>query len=93
MLGTKLFDALGPSPARTIDRIGDFRAFAREWLGDFRHRFHGPRDAAALLHAIAQARAESGTLRAFFESEYRPEEPDVAGLLSRVAGRQIGWMR
>ena len=85
----RLLAALGPSPAAALDRVADFRAFARERLAGFRHRFHGPAEAAALLHAIAAARAKAGSVRAFFESEFRPEEPDVAGLLSRVANRLL----
>jgi len=84
-----LLAALGDSPARELDRIGDFRELARERLSGFRHRFHGARDAAALLFAIARARRELGSLRAFFETELRPEERDVGGLLSRVARKLV----
>ena len=86
---SRLLEALGPRPARALDQIGDFSAFARERLGGFRHRFHGARDAAALLLAISHARAEAGSVRAYFEAERRPEEPDVAGLLSRVARKLL----
>ena len=84
---TRLFDALGESPARLLGGVGDWRRFARERLLGFRHRFHGSRDAAALLYAIASLKASAGSLRAAFESERREEEEDVAGLLSRVVGR------
>ncbi len=80
----RLLDALGPRPAQTLDAVRDFSVFARERLAGFRHRFHGARDAAALLHAIACARREGGSVRAFFEGRFRPEEPDVEGLLTRV---------
>jgi uncharacterized protein (TIGR02757 family) len=83
----RIVDALGAHPARSLDRISDFQNFARERLGGFRHRFHSAQDASLLLFVIAQARRQSGTLRAFFESEFRDEEPDVAGLLSRVAAK------
>ena len=83
----RLLSSLGPRPARALEHIGDFRAFAREELFGFRHRFHGAADAAALLYAIARARAEAGSVRAFFERELRPEEPDVAGLVSRAVAR------
>ena len=85
----RILTALGPRPAAGLDAIGDFRAFARESLSGFRHRFHGARDAAALLMAISRVRAEAGSVRAFFERELRPEEPDVAGLLSRVVARLL----
>ncbi|HTR01580.1 MAG TPA: TIGR02757 family protein [Thermoanaerobaculia bacterium] len=87
----KVLAALGPRPAAALDRVADFRAFAREDLLGFRHRFHGARDAAALLYAIARVRAEAGSVRAFFERELRPEEPDVAGLVSRVVARLLAF--
>ncbi len=83
----RLLAALGPRPASALDRIADHRRFAREALAGFRHRFHGAADAAALFFAIARARSEAGSVRAFFESEFRPEEPDVAGLVSRAVAR------
>jgi uncharacterized protein (TIGR02757 family) len=82
---SRLLDVLGPHPARTLDTVADFSAFSRERFPGFRHRFHGARDAAALLLAIARVREKRGSVRAFFEAEFRPEEPDVEGLLSRVA--------
>ncbi len=83
----RLLDALGPRPALALGRVQDFRAFAREELRGFRHRFHGPLDAAALLFTIARARAEAGSLRAFFEREWREADADVAGLLSRAVAQ------
>lgn len=83
----RLLASLGPRPADALDRISDFRRFAREDLAGFRHRFHSAQDAAALLYAIQRARAEAGTVREFFEREHRVEEADVAGLLSRVVLR------
>jgi uncharacterized protein (TIGR02757 family) len=82
-----ILTALGPSPAATLDGVSDFRRFARERLGGFRHRFHGPEDAAALLHAIASARRDAGSVRGFFEREARSEDDDVGGLLSRAVRR------
>jgi len=83
----RLLATLGPRPASALDRIADHRRFAREELSGFRHRFHGAADAAAMLYVIARVRAESGSVRAFFEREFRPEEEDVAGLLSRAVAR------
>jgi uncharacterized protein (TIGR02757 family) len=82
-----LLDALGPRPARGLDAIADFRAFAREALHGFRHRFHGARDAAGLLYAIASVRREAGSVRAFFESAQREEDADAGPMLSRVVAR------
>jgi uncharacterized protein (TIGR02757 family) len=84
----KLLAALGPRPARTLDGVRSFRELASDALAGFRHRFHGPRDAAALLYAIARAReAGGGTLRGFFESALRPEDGDTGPLLTRAVAR------
>ena len=83
----RILGALGPHPARALDGIADFRAFGREALSGFRHRFHGASDAAALLFAIARAREAAGSVRAFFEQGLEVEERDVAGLLSRAVAR------
>jgi uncharacterized protein (TIGR02757 family) len=89
----RLLAVLGPRPAEALDRVSDFRRFAREELAGFRHRFHSAPDAAALLHAIATVRAEAGSVREFFERELRPDEKDVGGLLSRAVDRilSIDW--
>jgi uncharacterized protein (TIGR02757 family) len=83
----RILAELGPRPARALDGIRDFREFARDALRGFRHRFHGAEDAAVLLFAIARSRAAAGTVRSFFESEYREEESDVGPLLSRAVAR------
>jgi uncharacterized protein (TIGR02757 family) len=87
----RILDALGPRPAAALESIADFPAFARERLAGFRHRFHGARDAAALLYAIARARSEAGSVRAFFEREARAEDPDVGGMLSRAVARLLAF--
>jgi uncharacterized protein (TIGR02757 family) len=80
----RILSALGPRPSETADGITDHRAFAREHWNGFRHRFHTWRDAALLIYVIGQARRLSGSVAAFFESEFRDEERDVQGLLTRV---------
>jgi uncharacterized protein (TIGR02757 family) len=85
----RLLETLGPHPARMLDSLEDFAAFSRDALGGFRHRFHGGKDAAALLFAIATTRRQAGSVRAFFEGERREEERDVAGLLARVSERLV----
>ena len=83
----RILAALGPAPAAALDRIGDFRRFARESLSGFRHRFHDAADASVLLFAIARAREQAGSVRVFFESELREEDRDVGPLVSRVVGK------
>ena len=83
----RILATLGPHPARGLDAIRDFRAFSSDALSGFRHRFHGATETAALLYVIAQARGQAGSVRAFFEREFREEDRDVAGLLSRAVGR------
>jgi uncharacterized protein (TIGR02757 family) len=87
----RVLKPLGPRPAAALDSVRDFRRFAREELAGFRHRFHAAPDAAALLYAIARVRAEAGSVRAFFEREYRQEEGDVGPLLSRVVARLLAF--
>lgn len=87
----RILKPLGPRPATALDAVPDFRRFAREELAGFRHRFHSAPDASALLYAIAKARSEAGSVRGFFEREYRPEERDVGPLLSRVVARILAF--
>lgn len=87
----RILSALGPQPAAALDATRDFSGMARDALAGFRHRFHGAREAALLLFTIARARAEAGSIRAFFEAEYRPEDRDVGPLLSRVVRRIEGF--
>ena len=87
----RILDALGPRPAEALLAVENFGAFARERLAGFRHRFHGPEDAAVLLHAIAEALRESGSIGAFFTREWRDGDPDVAGLLSRAVARLLAF--
>ena len=87
----RVLGALGPRPARALDEIPDYGRFAREELAGFRHRFHSAQDATALLYAISRARAEAGSVKAFFEREYRPEERDVGGMLSRAVDRILSF--
>lgn len=87
----KVLAALGPRPAQALDRIDDFRAFAKEKLSGFRHRFHGPEDAAVLLAAVAGARRRNGSIAGFFSSLRREDESDVAGLLSRAVATLLAF--
>jgi len=85
----RILAALGPEPARGADALASDPAGARSALKGFAHRFHKTRDAAALIHVIAQAREMGGgTLRGFFESFGREEDRDVGPLLSRV----VAWI-
>ena len=88
----RLLAALGTRPARELDGVRSFRELASDALAGFRHRFHGARDAAALLFAIARAReAGDGRLRGFFENALRPEDRDTNGLLSRAVAAIEGF--
>lgn len=88
----RLLAVLGARPARALEAVRSFRELASDALAGFRHRFHGARDAATLLFAIARAReAGGGRLRTFFEGELRPEDLDTGPLLSRVVARLEGF--
>lgn len=82
----RLLDALGPHPARAVAG----RTFAAADLDFFRHRFHGPADAAGLLTVIGETIRREGSVRAFFERRFRPDRT-VAGMLNRVSAEALGW--
>ncbi len=77
----RILGALGPATGDGPRRDRQTSATSSsDALPDFRHRFHGARDAAALLLAIARAReAGGGTLRGFFEGEFRERGPRRRG--------------
>ena len=83
-----LLDVLGPRPAETLAR----RVFTEQDLAFFRHRFHGPCDAADFLFAIGEAIRREGSVGAFFAARYRPAE-GVAGMLSRASHDLLAFRR
>lgn len=83
-----LLRLLGPRPARTVAR----RVFTDDDLAFFRHRFHGPRDAADFLFAIGEAIRRDGSVRVFFARRYRPED-GVAGMLTRASADLLSFRR
>lgn len=85
----RLLSRLGPSPSKTL-REG---IVAPADLSFFRHRFHGPADAAALLNVVGEALRRSGSLGAFFAERFNESDPDVGALLDRVSAEVLGWIR
>jgi uncharacterized protein (TIGR02757 family) len=84
---SRLLESLGPRPA---ERLAAQAPDSAE-LSFFRHRFHGPEEAAGLLSLIGGVLRREGSVRSFFESRYRGEE-NVGPLLDRVCAdllRQI----
>ena len=81
-----LLDALGPSPAKAVAA----RTFAAEDLAFFRHRFHGPGDAADLLFVVGECIRREGSVGAFFARRFRPDA-SVAGMLDRVSAETLSW--
>src|SRR5689334_23480237 len=75
---SRLLDSLGPRPAATLAS----RPPADSDLSFFRHRFHGPGDAAQLLSLIGEILRSDGSVRSFFEKRYRGEE-NTGSLLDR----------
>jgi uncharacterized protein (TIGR02757 family) len=84
-----LLGFLGSSPSRAVAE----NRFSPEELSFFRHRFHGPGDAAGLLTVIGETIRRYGSVGGFFESHFDPREPDVGGLLSRAAGELATWVK
>lgn len=81
-----LLDALGPSPARTVAE----KTFSARELAFFRHRFHGPRDAADLLFIVGECIRREGSVGAFFARRFAPDRT-VAGMLDRVSAETLSW--
>jgi uncharacterized protein (TIGR02757 family) len=83
---TGLLAALGPSPAKTVAER-DFRA--RD-LSFFRHRFHGPQDAADLLFLIGETIRREGSVGRFFANRFDAKD-GVAGMLTRASAELLSW--
>ena len=83
-----LLDFLGPHPARAVTR----RIFTERDLAFFRHRFHGPGDAADFLFAIGEAIRRDGSVGAFFARRYSTDD-GVAGMLSRASRELLSRRR
>jgi len=81
-----LLEALGPSPAKTVAA----RTFSAGELSFFRHRFHGPQDAADLLFIVGECIRREGSVGRFFERRF-PPEATVAGMLDRVSTEVLSW--
>ena len=81
-----LLDALGPSPAKAVAA----RTFTAKDLAFFRHRFHGPRDAADLLFIVGECIRREGSVGKFFGRRFEPDST-VAGLLDRVSAETLSW--
>ena len=77
---SRLLAALGPRPA---ERLASSAPAPRD-LAFFRHRFHGPDEAAALLRLIGGILREEGSVGRFFADRYRGE-PDIGPMLARVS--------
>ena len=71
-------EALGPRPARALDRRARGRLERR--LEGWRHRWTSGEDLAWCLGSVARARDEAGTLGAFLERHAEGDEPLRAAL-------------
>jgi uncharacterized protein (TIGR02757 family) len=81
-----LLRVLGPSPAAAVAER-DFRA--RD-LAFFRHRFHGPQDAADLLFLIGETIRREGSVGRFFANRFDARD-GVAGMLTRASTDLLSW--
>ena len=79
---------LGPSPSASLRE----RAPAPKELSFFRHRFHGPGEAAALLFVIAEALRRCGSIGDFFAERFDPRDENVGPLLDRVSSEVLSWI-
>ncbi|MDY0384212.1 MAG: TIGR02757 family protein [Geobacter sp.] len=75
----RIFDQLGRSPARFVDRFEPLRQ--SEAFAGFKHRFNSADDLRALLWAIRQMRQQAGSIERFFARFHDPRAETVeAGL-------------
>jgi len=81
-----LLDVLGPHPAETIAG----KTLAADDLAFFRHRFHGPADAADLLFIVGECIRREGSVGAFFARRFPPDRT-VAVMLDRVSAETLAW--
>jgi uncharacterized protein (TIGR02757 family) len=85
----RLLAFLGPSPAHVLAG----RRFRARELAFFRHRFHGPEEAAELLTAVGTVLSREGSVGNFFQSRFEASDADVAPLLDRVSAEILGGIR
>lgn len=82
----KLLGILGGSPARTL-------AGNRFTAGDlpfFRHRFHGPGEAAALLNVIGETIRREGSVGDFFQRRFERKDQTTGPMLDRLTAEILG---
>jgi uncharacterized protein (TIGR02757 family) len=82
-----VLDALGPRPARALERFDAGRMARR--LGRFKHRFNDARDVACLLRFVARMRREHGSIESFFAPGHTVEASDVGAALTSFAARAL----
>src|SRR4030095_4108953 len=69
-----VLDALGPHPARALERFDAGRMARR--LEGFKHRFNDGRDIACLLRFVARMRRSHGSIEAFFAPGHASDAAD-----------------
>jgi uncharacterized protein (TIGR02757 family) len=80
----RLFERLGPSPARAVrDLARGPRARAEKLTTDLSYRMTRPRDLADLLRVLGRGADREGGLEALFLEGDDPSEPDLALALAR----------
>lgn len=85
---TRIFDELGPSPARFVDRFEpqlQSTAFA-----GFKHRFNNAADLRALLWAIRLMRQQAGSIEGFFVRLHDPAAATVEQGLNGFSAAVLG---
>jgi uncharacterized protein (TIGR02757 family) len=85
---TRIFDLLGTSPARFIDRFDPGKQ--RQLCADFKHRFNNGDDLAALLYAIQQMRRH-GSIESFFSQFHPPCADTVEQGLNGFCAAVLGF--
>lgn len=84
----RIFDQLGPAPARFVDRFDPARQPAA--FAGFRHRFNDAADLRALLWAISRIRHQAGSIQQFFARFHDPAAETVEQGLNGFSAAVLG---
>ncbi|GAM09849.1 hypothetical protein OR1_02131 [Geobacter sp. OR-1] len=83
----RIFSVIGPAPRRFVEQFEPERD-ARLFSG-FKHRFNDGRDLCALLLAIRQMLAETGSIESYFLKGFDPQSGDIGPGIASFSGRVL----
>jgi len=84
----RVFEQLGPAPARFVDRFDPRRQ--QDAFAGFRHRFNSADDLRALVWAIRLMRQQYGSIEGFFAHFHAPQAETVEAGLNGFSAAVLG---